>query len=49
MSVSGTSIKLRSLSGNRNRAVRRRGAHRIVHVIEGKQFKDGILVTENAA
>jgi hypothetical protein len=28
---------------------RLKGAHMIVHVIEGKQFKDGILVMENAA
>jgi transposase-like protein len=28
---------------------RLKGAHMIVHIIEGKQFKDGILVTGNAA
>ena len=28
---------------------RLKGAHMIVHIIEGKQFKDGILVMENAA
>jgi hypothetical protein len=28
---------------------RLKGAHMIVHIMDGRQFKDGILVTENAA